>query len=723
MPPETGTDDVLKLADKSTRTVVAARIGDGALVHYTKGDLAPLRSKITAYADPAKDSKKGLPRNAGLVARIEELVPPTLADLSDGWLTDENVNPQQHYWVELWLPGGHTMPEPRREAVRGEVRWLLARSNEVIPPRWFTATEREIGLVRLRGDVLIALPIECPEVYEVRRPQRALVPHLLAEQYHGALVSDGLPPDGPPVVVSVMDTGIAEQHPLLRNGIVQPSVSIVVGQGHNVDDTAGHGTRMAGIIGFADLAGQLAAGTPPRLRTSIQNVRVMEGSTAPADDREWWPERMHDATLEAEKCVMERRVINMAIGAEPDPRERRSAWAVAIDQLTYADGRGRLFCLPTGNIEPSQTAATTYPHENLATALATPAEAVNAIAVGAITDLATVPSGSVAVAGEGQLSPFSRCDAGGARPIKPDVVAEGGNWIVDGAMVGPHSSVGLLTTARGHAIGPPLEHTNATSAACSSVSGLLAEIWKQNPGRRPETIRGLLVHSARWTSTMHTQFTNKVDRLRAVGYGAPSREIASYSTLQRPTLVLENEIKLKPDAEKKRRAHLVDLPLPRQVLAGLGDHVVEVSVTLSYFAEPNENLVRNYTGFGLRWRLQAPRQSDASFFRSFNSLATEKDASSGGSFDWEIGESARRRGTVQSDRCRITASELASCGKVAVFPVLGWWERHAERDDRAIRYALIVTLDAGTADVDLYTPIQVGIPSSVPSQIDVDISS
>jgi hypothetical protein len=218
---------------------------------------------------------------------------------------------------------------------------------------------------------------------------------------------------------------------------------------------------------------------------------------------------------------------------------------------------------------------------------------------------------------------------------------------------------------------------------------------------------------------MLAQFSDKVDLLRAVGYGVPSPDVAGYSTLQRPTLILESTINLKPDNDNRRRVQLVDLPLPRDVLARFGDQTVEVSVTLSYFTEPNENLVRTYSGFGLRWRLQAPLQSDANFFRSFNRLASERDPSKGETLRWKITEQTRQRGTVQSDRCTMTAAELANCGRVAVFPTLGWWEKFPERIGRDIRYALIVTIDAGDADVDLYNPIRL----SVSTPLDIDVTT
>jgi len=56
---------------------------------------------------------------------------------------------------------------------------------------------------------------------------------------------------------------------------------------------------------------------------------------------------------------------------------------------------------------------------------------------------------------------------------------------------------------------------------------------------------------------------------------------------------------------------------------------------------------------------------------------------------------------------------VASCGKLAVFPVTGWWRErhHLGKHDRDARYALLVTIHTPEQAVDLYTPIaqQVGL--------------
>ncbi|MDW5597320.1 S8 family peptidase [Conexibacter stalactiti] len=717
--PGTDTATVRKLASKAN-AVVAARIDDGVLIHFRRGDMRELRQKLAQYADPSKDSSKtALPKNAPLINRIESIGTPSLKNLSDGWLAAADIDAETDYTVEIWMPGGRTASDRQREAIHSELTWFLDAKGIHATPRWYSATEREICLLTLAGEHLLELPEACPDVYEIREPQQAIVPHLLEPTASQVVAAGGGVPPNPPVVVAVLDTGIAERHPLLERTIATAGVSVVIDD-LSAADRAGHGTRMAGVVAYTDLAGQLQSGRLPQPRAFLQNIRVMAEERDDASI-EFWPERMQDAIAAAEEHVAERRLFSAALGAEPDPRERRSVWAIATDQLSYGDGSrpGRLITVPTGNVRPSELAAAAYPSQSLATAMSTPAEAVNAVTVGAITDLTAVPTGSTATAGAGQLSPFSRCDIGRGRPIKPDVVAEGGNWRVNGRSISGHPSVGVLTTSHQHAYGPPLAATCATSAACSSVAGMLAEIWHANPSRRPETIRALLVHSARWTQQMRSQLDD-ADRLRAVGYGLPDPSRVCDSTARRPTMIVEREIALDPDDEGKRHTHLIELPFPEAVLHGLGATEIEVSVTLSYFTEPNENLVRNYEGFGLRWKFQRPLQSPSSFLRSYNKLAAVSDRRRGTKLNWEIGR-PKDKGTVQSDRCRTTAAELASCGLLAVFPVLGWWDGREERSRRSIPYSLVISLDAGEANVDLYSAIEATIEGTTDVETTVEI--
>lgn len=77
-------------------------------------------------------------------------------------------------------------------------------------------------------------------------------------------------------------------------------------------------------------------------------------------------------------------------------------------------------------------------------------------------------------------------------------------------------------------------------------------LMAQYPEYWPETIRGLLVHTAKWTSRMHTRYRTELGKtnaksaketlLRMVGYGVPNLQRAMHSAENALTLISQSEI-------------------------------------------------------------------------------------------------------------------------------------------------------------------------------------
>jgi hypothetical protein len=209
------------------------------------------------------------------------------------------------------------------------------------------------------------------------------------------------------------------------------------------------------------------------------------------------------------------------------------------------------------------------------------------------------------------------------------------------------------------------------------------------------------------------QFPDRRDLVRAAGYGVPEIHRASHSYRGRPTILVEDALRPAIPVEARRHereVHLIRLPLPDEALLALGEQEIEVSVTLSFFIEPNEANRSRYAGAMLRWDIQREAENEDAFHRRINKLQRHPGYSDEArAYPWEIGPDVRSRGSVQSDRCRTTAAWLAGGKTVAVFPVLGWWDGHSKRTDAVVPYSLAITLDAGTADIDLYAAIETAI--------------
>jgi len=302
---------------------------------------------------------------------------------------------------------------------------------------------------------------------------------------------------------------------------------------------------------------------------------------------------------------------------------------------------------------------------------------------------------------------------------------EGGNNAIDPSTgKADHvDDLSLLSTALSHH-GQRLTATGDTSAAAALAANYAARIWSHYPDLWPETIRGLLVHSASYTPTMLEQFPGETardreKRLRCCGYGVPDLDIAIHCAENRATMMIEETLEpfRKEDSRvKTNKMHFHRLPWPTQALRDLFDINVRLHITLSYYVEPSPGRRGwkkrfQYQSHGLRFEVMRPLEKPADFLKGINEAAREKDEKARRGTDkrkWEFGAKLRDRGSIHRDTWEGTGEELAQCGGViAVFPVGGWWKEHTGRKcwDRKARYSLIVTLETDKQDVDLYTPI------------------
>ena len=262
---------------------------------------------------------------------------------------------------------------------------------------------------------------------------------------------------------------------------------------------------------------------------------------------------------------------------------------------------------------------------------------------------------------------------------------------------------------------------------------MAAQIQAQYPNAWPETIRALIVHTARWTETMKRQFLQNESKgsyaklLRICGYGVPNLDRALYCASNSLTLI--SQATLQPYDKRNERyvtrdMHLYSLPWPSDALSELGEMPVRMRVTLSYFVEPGpgevgwENRYR-YASHALRFDINGPAESEPEFVQRVNRQARddgEHPGTEGQGDRWVIGE-ARNVGSIHSDIWLGRATDLAASNKIAVYPAIGWWRErhHLNRWNKTCRYALIVSIYTPEQNVDIYTPVaaQVPVPTSI----------
>ncbi len=722
--------------DRSYATVF---VPDGRLPHFEK--------LIVAYLDESKDTTKG-PKFSNLLNTIAEIRAATLHAL---WTDDSDALPRsddESLWWEVWLS-----VRSRREAIVQQFRQVARELGFRTPLGELQFPESTVLLVygsvgQMKRSVMVLNSIA-----ELRRAKEtadffdSLSPTEQPAWLDDLLLRMTVPRGGENVPhVCLFDTGVNHGHPLLAtalNATDRHSVEPAWG----LEDADGHGTGMAGLALLGDLTTVLASSNPTVVGHRLESVKLIQADGANGDDPQHHGYLTIEAVARPEVTAPQRlRVFSMAVTAKDNrDRGRPSAWSATIDRLAAdAEGQGespRLFVLSAGNTDSS--AWDEYPVSNSSDAIHDPAQAWNALTVGAATELVNITEPDTehyqAIAPAGGLSPFSTSSQTWQShwPLKPDVVFEGGNAAKDGLGVWEIPSLSLLTTYF-QPIDRLFTTSNATSAACALAARMAAQLMTEYPTLWPETIRALMVHSAQWTPAMLRTFlpanaqatkSQMASLVRHCGFGVPDLDRALWSVANSLTLVCESSlhpfIREQGKEPKLRDMNLHLLPWPLGELEALGATPVEMRVTLSYFIEPNPS-ARGissrycYESHGLRFDVKRASESEVDFRARINAAARdEEEQTRTGSkdSDWVIGKNGRHKGSLHSDIWRGSAADLASRGAIAVYPALGWWKTRPalERYNHPVRYALVVSIRAPEVDVDLYTAVenQLHIPIEV----------
>lgn len=445
----------------------------------------------------------------------------------------------------------------------------------------------------------------------------------------------------------------------------------------------------------------------------------------------------------------------MAITAEDSEQGKPTSWSGAIDSIAYNNGNsGRLFMVSAGNIRDinnlDKEIIADYPNSHSLRQIQNPAQAWNGLTIGAFTNIVAVDSAELKnydrVAPCGGISPFSRTSSlwGKSSLIKPEVMFEGGNLYKTNDPqfpFSPHQDLELITTSKNYQVSGYFDTINATSAATALASNFAGKLQARYPHLWAESIRGLIVHSAKWTSCMERQFPvgNRSDmerRLRHCGYGVPSEDRAFYSTENGLTYVaqeiIQPFIKDRGDNSPKiNEMHFFELPWPREILEQLAETNVTMRVTLSYFIEPAPGEIGwkdkyRYASCGLRFDVNNEGEDQRAFQLRINKLIEAEENEERGKNDstrWLIGADNRNKGSIHSDELRLTAAQLATCNMIAVFPIGGWWKSRTnlKQYNNKIRYSLIVSLDTPIENIDLYNIVKTRIEALVNIPVDVEI--
>ena len=531
----------------------------------------------------------------------------------------------------------------------------------------------------------------------------------------------------------VVDSGVVAGHPLLRGTVIEEED---FGSGEaTVVDQNGHGTRVAGLVVYGDIARRMVSGDWfPQVGVCV--AKVLRHQDDPFGNTEGWAEFPDEQRAEEllrdsiEYFHRERgvRIFNLSIGHRDRVYNggRQLPWAELLDEL--AKRLDLVIVVSAGNV-PDPVIPQSFNSQQLQNEaiehlgspehrVIDPATAALCLTVGSITRRADPYDNGyttrLAITPEGAPSVFTRSGLGVAGAIKPELVHYGGNYAVDSLgdkyiWQKNDPNLGEPSTTHDFATRGLLRASVGTSFAAARVTHIAAQVdaaLREQLGSIPSAnlIRAVVANSAKVDRHMRNLFNNQQSQLlKIVGYGIPSVE-ASWSSPSRVTLFSE-------DVVAHRTFHVYSLNIPSEFLNARGRRSVRVSLAYN----PSTRLSRrDYI-------------STAMWLEVYRGLTSEQiieyRSASGGDgeppvvpnihkLDFKPGGQTLKMSTLQTrswesnQGTKLNYSPVAN-GEATLHIFVGCQPRFPSplaEDKQA--YALVVTLEHENQNIDLYQQVR-----------------
>lgn len=687
-------------------------------------------TKIENYL--TQETPTGKPKNKALINNIASIQKATLKSF---WHETEDLFPDENteIWWEVWLRRENYTAETEDQEV---IDYLISEGIQVARRR-LVFPEYIVRMIKSTANKLSTTLLYTDKLAELRKPKET------AEFFTGLSSEDAFDwisdlrervidnTSDESVIISILDTGVNRGHPLLQNFLPEKNMDSINPEWGTADSSRfGHGTQMASVSLYGDLSDILHEISRVEIYHTLESIKLIHPNNPHKPD-------LYGAVTEeavARAIILNpqnKRILLMAV-TTPDGRDKGkpSSWSSAVDKICFGlNGISNdkfSFCISGGNVTIFEKSE--FPTKNISESIHDPSQAYNAITVGAYTNKAFIDQnrfpGATLITKPGSMAPSNSTSISweNSWPIKPEIVLEGGNLgIFNNGIIDPDSLT--LLSANNEFQTEPLSSFGATSGASALAARFTAILSSQYPNLWPESIKALLIHSAEWTNEMlngknitELNKHEKIALLRSVGYGIPNLNKAIKSAKNSLTLIAQEQLspyRLEGSRVKTNEMHMHELPWPKEALEELFDQEVTVTATLSYFIEPNPgnklySKSYNYQSHGLRFKMIEANETPEHFMERINREARdEEDNTSYSGESWLLGTQTRDKGSIHKDIWKGTAIDLANRNWIAITPVNGWWRsrKKLNRYNQSIRYSLVVTIDSGDNDIDLYSPV------------------
>ncbi|GBR76102.1 hypothetical protein NO2_0710 [Candidatus Termititenax persephonae] len=725
------------LSIKKVDGVISANVRVDSTITFDK-----LSSALQNYVNPKPRNGKEVQNPLPYIASIERIERVSI----DSFFTDDiSLLPMDNnpHWWEVWLTN-KTKLSVRDLFIKTAIHEGLSVNRKPI-----SFYDRTIFLCEATKEKLSAFVQKCNVIAEIRiakKAKTAIVNSTYAEQESlmDSLLKKTTYPHNNNTRIVVLDGNYIVRHPLLSNALIRNQQA---DYRFSLDNQDEHATEIGGLALFGNIAVARQYETIV-LRHKIEGVQVLDGIL---DFPELYGRITESAVQITNDNTNSAYIMPVSETFGDKHKGKPSSWSACMDRITFE--RQKLFAASVGNVN-GIIKSNNYEQEQRNSCIESPAQAWNILSVGSYTQLCDANLGGIQgvipYANAGDISPHSRtsCLFESQWPIKPEVLFEGGNKIVAAnGEVMTHDAFDLVSCAKDFRT-KLFTNIYGTSASVGLAGQFIGELMAEYPAFWPETIRGLIVHSATWTESMVAKrpnpYTKKdiMNLSRIFGHGVPDLEKAKYSASNALTLIAQKDFQVfafkldendVPTKEKTSQILIFPLPWPIDVLQGeLHDKLIKLKITLSYFIKPNPSergysTKYAYQSHNLRFDIQRPTETKEDFERRINNaIDIEENENNENSkvrlihqdnLNWFYGakSNSRTKGSIHKDVLEITGAQLATMQNIAIYSVAGWWKHRKtiSADDTRTRFSLIIDIDAGDIDIDLYTQIQTLIPNLI----------
>ena len=614
--------------------------------------------------------------------------------------------------------------------------------------------------IRISGTGLKDLVLRFPYIFDVCEYEDIDLPPVDLDVAGDDRDSFALePPDSNAPKVCVIDSGIQERHPLLRGVIDEPnSKSWVPGE---LDQTAdyvpngGHGTRVAGAVIYPREVYRTGQLQPV---CWLQNARILDRDNHLP--RTIFPPEVLEEIVDFYFGRTRTRLFNHSITTiTPCRTQFMTAWAAAIDKLTWNMGGDLIFIVAAGNLNPRANfptrpaiashldAGRNYPEYLLSPSvrIASPGQSFQALTVGSIAHATYDSPPSRSLAGADYPSAFSCTGLGIWNTIKPEVVEYGGDYVIDSStppnFTNPEPVCPELVRSTRDGGLVVSRNTVGTSFAAPKVTHIAAALAAAFPEESALLYRALIVQSARLPNWTQESDDKLYHGIRTMGYGIPNLERALGNSLSRITLTTPGN-----ETIKARQAKVYQVQIPEFLLREGEGFDIRIEITLSYVAEPRRTRRnrRKYLSTWLDWtcskRGEDPDAFLAKVLKKYEQVSPDAEEGESG-FPWTLGkrqarkrydgtvpsqgidgivkEVSRSAGTIQKDWAIVKSYDLREGFCIAVVGHAGW-----NKDPEAIvPYCLVVSFEAVNSEIPIYEAFaQIQQPLQIQQQQQVGVT-